>query len=83
MLTGELLFPLVEKLNMRGVVFFDYGNAFLNWNTVDIGDFRPGAGIGVVWGSPFGPLRVYWAYNLDKQEGEDQYKFQFSMGYYF
>ncbi len=83
LLTGELLFPLVEKLNMRGVVFFDYGNAFLNWNTVDIGDFRPGAGVGVVWGSPFGPLRVYWAYNLDKQEGEDQYKFQFSMGYYF
>jgi translocation and assembly module TamA len=65
------------------VVFFDYGNAFLDDESFDVGDFRPGAGVGVVWGSPFGPLRVYWAYNLDQQPGEDQYKFQFAMGYYF
>jgi outer membrane protein insertion porin family len=83
LLTAELLFPLVEKLNMRGVVFFDYGNAFLTWDEFDFSEFRPGAGIGVVWGSPFGPLRVYWAYNLDQQPGDDAYKFQFSMGYYF
>lgn len=83
LVTTELLFPLVEKLSMRGVVFFDWGNAFLTWEDFNFGEFRPGAGVGVVWGSPFGPLRVYWAYNLDKQPGESQYKFQFAMGYYF
>jgi outer membrane protein insertion porin family len=83
LLTAELLFPLIEKLNMRGVVFFDYGNAFMTWDEFDLSEFRPGAGVGIVWGSPFGPLRVYWAYNLDQQPGDDAYKFQFSMGYYF
>jgi outer membrane protein insertion porin family len=83
LLTAELLFPLIEKLGMRGVVFFDYGNAFLEIEDFDFGEFRPGAGVGVVWGSPFGPLRVYWAYNLDQKPGEDQFKFQFAMGYYF
>jgi outer membrane protein insertion porin family len=83
LINAELLFPLVEKLGMRGVVFFDYGNAFLEEESFDVGEFRPGAGVGIVWGSPFGPLRVYWAYNLDRQPGEDQYKFQFAMGYYF
>jgi outer membrane protein insertion porin family len=79
----ELLFPLVEKLSMRGVLFFDAGNAFDDNEAFKVEDFRPGAGAGIVWASPFGPLRFYWAYNLDRKVDEDQYKFQFAMGYYF
>jgi len=79
----ELLFPIVEKLGMRGVVFFDAGNAFGKDVAIDPLDFRTDAGLGVRWNSPLGPLRVEWGYNLDKREGEEQSKWQFSAGAFF
>lgn len=79
----ELLFPLMEKIGLRGVVFFDAGNAFLGNNPFKFSDYRYDAGAGVRWNSPLGPLRIEWAYNLDRQEGEDSNKFQFSAGAFF
>lgn len=80
---AELLFPLVEKYGMRGVVFMDAGNAFRNMGEFDVTQFRTDAGGGVRWNSPFGPLRVEIGYNLDRKTGEDAYKFQFSAGAFF
>ena len=80
---AEILFPLIEKMGMRGVFFFDYGNAFLGSNPFQFSDYRYDAGAGIRWNSPMGPLRVEWAYNLDRREGEDSNKFQFSAGAFF
>ncbi len=79
----ELLFPLVEKIGMRGVVFFDAGNAFDKGENFDIGEFRTAVGTGVRWNSPMGPLRIEWGYNPDRKPGEDASKWQFSMGVFF
>lgn len=79
----EVLFPVIEKMGLRGVVFFDAGNAFLGNNPFQFGDYRTDAGAGLRWNSPLGPLRVEWAYNLDRQEGDDSNKFQFSAGAFF
>ncbi len=79
----ELLFPLLEKMGMRGVLFFDAGNAYLGSNPFKFEDYRYDAGAGVRWNSPLGPLRVEWAYNLDRREGESSNKFQFSAGAFF
>ncbi|MCE5244401.1 MAG: outer membrane protein assembly factor BamA [Syntrophobacteraceae bacterium] len=79
----ELLFPLIEKLNMRGVVFFDAGNAYEDTWQFDMSDLRTDAGLGIRWQSPFGPLRIEWGYNLDRRPGEDKYKWQFSAGAFF
>lgn len=75
-----LLFPLVERLQLRGMVFFDAGNAYASGEPLDITKFRTDAGVGVVWNSPFGPLQIDWARNLDPQTGEANSKWQFSAG---
>lgn len=76
----ELLFPVYEKMGVRGVVFFDVGNAAESgWDI----DWRYDAGLGLRWNSPLGPLRLEWGYNLDRRKGEDPYQWQFSAGAFF
>jgi len=76
----ELLFPVYEKMGVRGVVFFDVGNAAESgWDI----DWRYDAGVGLRWNSPLGPLRLEWGYNLDRRKGEDPYQWQFSAGAFF
>ncbi len=81
--TVELLFPLVENIGMRGVIFFDAGNAFWKLSDFRVSDFRTDAGVGIRWNSPLGPLRIEWGYNLDPQGDESNYQFQFSAGAFF
>ena len=77
---AELLFPVYEKMGVRGVVFFDIGNASESgWDI----DWRYDAGLGLRWNSPLGPLRLEWGYNLDRRKGEDPYQWQFSAGAFF
>jgi outer membrane protein insertion porin family len=76
----ELLFPIYEKMGMRGVVFFDTGNAAESGWDIEL---RYDAGVGVRWNSPLGPLRLEWGYNLDREKGEDPYQWQFSAGAFF
>lgn len=79
----ELLFPLLEKFGIRGVVFFDAGNSFLDIDRFDVSKFRTDVGGGIRWNSPFGPIRVEVGYNLDREPGEDSFQFQFSGGAFF
>ncbi len=76
----ELLFPIAEKMGIRGVLFFDTGNA---WNAGDEIKLRSDVGAGVRWNSPFGPLRVEIGYNLSKEKDDDPYQWQFSAGAFF
>ncbi|MEN6437730.1 MAG: outer membrane protein assembly factor BamA [Syntrophobacter sp.] len=76
----EVLFPIAEKMGIRGVVFFDTGNA---WNDGDEIKLRSDVGAGIRWNSPFGPLRVEIGYNLSKEPGDDPYQWQFSAGAFF
>ncbi|MBI5561051.1 MAG: outer membrane protein assembly factor BamA, partial [Deltaproteobacteria bacterium] len=67
-ITSEFIFPLFPKENLRGVLFFDAGNAYNG--AVDLGNLREGAGAGIRWFSPIGPLRIEWGYNLSPEKGE-------------
>ena len=82
-INAELLFPLVEKYGVRGVVFYDTGNAFAEGQSLDPSQFRQDVGLGVRWNSPFGPLRIEAGYVLDKRSGEQPYNWQFSAGAFF
>lgn len=82
-LNVEVLFPLLEKFGIRGVVFFDAGNAYLDFDDVDLNDVRTDVGAGIRWNSPFGPIRVELGYNLDPKPDEDKYQIQFSGGAFF
>lgn len=76
----ELLFPIAEKMGIRGVLFFDTGNA---WNAGDDITLKSDVGAGIRWNSPFGPLRVEIGYNLNREQGDDPYQWQFSAGAFF
>jgi len=80
---AELLFPIVEEQGIRGVVFYDAGNAFYNGDPIKITDFQTDVGAGLRWYSPLGPLRLEWGYALNPKPYQDNYKWQFSMGIFF
>jgi outer membrane protein insertion porin family len=80
---AELLFPIVEEQGIRGVVFYDAGNAFYNGDPIQITDFQTDVGAGLRWYSPLGPLRLEWGYALNPKSYQDNYKWQFSMGIFF
>lgn len=73
----EYIFPLFPEQKVKGLVFFDTGNA---WDGEFLSDLRYSAGLGVRWHSPFGPLRFEWGYNLDKKDDEEASQFEFSIG---
>jgi outer membrane protein insertion porin family len=74
----EFIFPIQKGLQLRGVVFYDRGNAYLG--EVDLSDMRDSVGVGLRWLSPLGPLRLEWGYNLDPQGDEEQYEWAFTVG---
>jgi outer membrane protein insertion porin family len=80
---AEFLFPLIEQQGIRGVLFFDAGNAYDNGDSIDLGDLKYAVGYGIRWYSPMGPLRLEWGYNPDPKAGETKSKWQFSMGVFF
>ena len=57
-LNNEIIFPIVQGIGLKGVVFFDAGNAYGGDENDVIDDARYAAGGGVRWLSPLGPLRV-------------------------
>jgi len=73
-------FPLVEEAGLYGEVFSDFGNVYAVDKDWDFGDYKKTAGIGFIWMSPMGPIRIAWGYNLDKKDGEDTSNWDFTMG---
>ena len=75
---AEFIFPLIKNAGMKGVLFYDTGNA---WESgYHINDMRKTAGAGVRWYSPIGPLRLEWGYVLDRKEGESASRWEFTIG---
>ena len=79
----EYLFPLIKEAKVRGVVFFDAGNAWAEGEAYLSTGLRMSAGAGVRWFSPLGPLRLEWGYVLDRKEGEDRARWEFTIGGFF
>ena len=76
----EFIFPILKDLGMDGMIFTDFGNVYDVDEDWDFGDYKKSAGVGILWASPLGPLRLAWGYNLDQQDGEDSSNWDFSMG---
>jgi outer membrane protein insertion porin family len=78
--TVSIIFPLIKDMGMDGEIFHDFGNVYDVDESWDFGTYKKTAGVGILWASPLGPLRLAWGFNLDKQEGEDSSNWDFSMG---
>lgn len=74
----EYIFPLIKEAGVRGVLFFDAGNAY-NSNIFPT-EFRYSVGAGIRWYSPMGPLRLEWGKNLNPKADEKSSKWEFSIG---
>ncbi len=73
----EVSFPIIDRLKMRGLVFFDYGmigNDSLNEIK------RYSTGIGIEWLTPIGPLQIFYTRPLNDKPGDDTSSFEFSIG---
>ncbi|TNE49901.1 MAG: outer membrane protein assembly factor BamA [Deltaproteobacteria bacterium] len=84
----EIEFPIIPKVGIKGVVFFDAGNAFDD-NEFFFEDKRNQAlplgmyysvGFGFRWFSPIGPLRFEWGIPLTPRAQDDPILFEFSIG---
>ncbi len=83
----EYIFPLYKDLNLKGVVFFDAGNAWGDdyWGDDDkvFASWRYSTGFGVRWLSPLGPMRFEYGFNLDQRDYESSGQFDFMIGRFF
>ncbi|PSU20170.1 hypothetical protein C9J21_18990 [Photobacterium phosphoreum] len=61
--------------NWWGALFYDYGSA---WND-NKPDWMRGAGFGVRWASPVGPVRIDFAWGLDKPV-KNKFELHFTLG---
>jgi outer membrane protein insertion porin family len=75
----EYLFDLFKEAKIKGVLFYDMGNAFPE-SDFDFMELRKSVGFGFRWFSPFGPLRFEWGIPLDRKPDEDSLLFDFSIG---
>jgi outer membrane protein insertion porin family len=89
-LNVELEFPIFEKVGIRGVLFYDAGNAFKrgvpffqdrDYPTLPLGLFHS-LGFGFRWFSPIGPLRFEWGIPLNRrlERGDQPVQFEFTIG---
>lgn len=76
----EMIFPLVSAAGLRGVVFYDMGQAFDDSASIDLSQLRKAYGLGVRWASPMGPIRIEFGFPISAQEGESGTQTWFSFG---
>lgn len=89
-LNAELEFPIFESAGVRGVIFYDAGNAYAfnerffedRQDNVPLGLFHT-AGFGFRWFSPVGPLRFEWGIPLTRRPQDEPILFEFTIGNFF
>lgn len=82
----ELSFPIINRVKLRGALFFDYGvidgtredpkKAFFDKNSIQ----RYSTGLALEWITPMGPLQFVFAKPLNEKAGDDTNVFEFTMG---
>lgn len=75
--SAELSFPLIDRIKLRGAVFFDYG--MIGRKKLDEIQ-RMSTGLGIEWITPIGPLQLVFAKPLNDKKGDDTNVFEFTLG---
>jgi outer membrane protein insertion porin family len=76
----EYTFPLLKEAGLKGVVFFDAGNA--DDTIKKTANFLTSYGAGIRWFSPIGPLRLEYGFPITPRAGIDKSsgRLEFSIG---
>ena len=81
--TAGVVFPvpfIEDSSNARVSLFFDFGNVFNSFDTVEANELRTSAGIGVSWITPVGPLTFSIAQPISYTKDDKLQTFQFTLG---
>jgi len=62
------------------VAFYDAGNLYWQFEDFDATDLRHAAGLGLWVKTPAGPLRLEYAWKLDRRPDESRGRLHFSIG---
>jgi len=76
----ELIFPLINSAGIKGVTFYDVGQAFDDDENITISDLRQAYGFGLRWYSPLGPIRIELGFPIAREPGERHTVTMFSFG---
>jgi outer membrane protein insertion porin family len=74
----EYRVPIIGSL--AGTLFVDAGNVWRSWDDIGPGQLRWGAGAGLRYLSPVGPLRLDAGWKLDRRPGEPPVEIFLSFG---
>ncbi|RAZ82165.1 outer membrane protein assembly factor BamA [Mesorhizobium hawassense] len=85
--SAEAQFPLPaipESFGLRGAVFADaatlYGNTLTGVDSSSTGmKLRASVGLGLMWASPFGPIRIDYAIPVKKEASDNVQEFNFGI----
>ena len=83
LLNVEYTFNIAKDAGLKGLLFYDAGNAFAASESYDLGNLRQSVGYGFRWYSPVGPLRLEKGHVLDAVSGEETSRWEFSIGTFF
>jgi len=78
LLNFEYRFPVAGPVG--GALFLDGGNVWNDYRDIRTGALKWGAGLGVRYLSPVGPLRLEIGWKLDRETFEDPYVWFISLG---
>jgi outer membrane protein insertion porin family len=76
----EFTFPIVPAARLKGLLFYDMGRAFNNYEPIRATQLRHSYGWGFWWLSPMGPLRFEWGYIVNEKPTDQPSQFEFSIG---
>ena len=79
----EYIFDIAKDAGLKGVFFYDMGNAYREDENYDLGNMRKSVGYGFRWYSPVGPLRLEWGKVIDPEPDEKDSQWEFSIGTFF
>jgi outer membrane protein insertion porin family len=79
-LNNEIIFPIVQGIGLKGVVFVDAGNAYSAEDGITIDETRVSAGAGLRWLSPLGPFRIELGKPLVSKKFDEESLVLFSFG---
>lgn len=77
----ELVFPLLQKEGLYGVVFYDMGNVWAKRDAYSFSDLKRSYGGGLRYLSPMGPFRIEYGRALDDNYDDSKSgQWEFTMG---
>lgn len=74
----ELSFPIIDRIKLRGALFFDYGMIGEQNDLTQIQ--RYSTGVSLEWITPIGPLQLIFARPLNKKSYDETNSFEFTLG---